>query len=92
MTGPSTVEHDLVLGVDRLVKGFSRGLPPRRRQIGVLAGARLDVHGGELAGLVGENGSGKSTLLQLVVGLLQPDDGRIEPTGRLGYRPQVPLL
>jgi ABC-2 type transport system ATP-binding protein len=81
-----------VLRVDRVTKGFSRGLPPWRRRIGVLAGASLDVRGGELVGLVGENGSGKSTLLQVVVGLLPADDGRIERPGRLGYCPQVPLL
>ena len=37
--------------------------------------------GGSL-GLVGESGSGKSTLARCILGLIQPDDGRIEVLGR----------
>jgi ABC-type multidrug transport system ATPase subunit len=41
----------------------------------------LDVQPGEVFGLVGPNGSGKSTLIRMLVGLLQPSDGRAHVAG-----------
>jgi ABC-2 type transport system ATP-binding protein len=81
-----------VLRVEDVAKGFHRGLPPVRHEIPVLRGANLEVHAGELVGLVGENGSGKSTLMQIVVGLLRRDRGSVERPARLGYCPQTPTL
>ena len=37
----------------------------------------MDVHAGEVVGLVGDNGAGKSTLIKMVAGVYQPDDGEI---------------
>jgi energy-coupling factor transporter ATP-binding protein EcfA2 len=37
----------------------------------------LNVHEGEVHALIGGNGAGKSTLSELLVGLLEPDEGRI---------------
>jgi ABC-type multidrug transport system ATPase subunit len=81
-----------VLRVEDIRKSFGRGLWPRRRTVDVLRGATLMVCRGELVGLVGENGSGKSTLMQIVVGLLERDDGSVTPPARLGYCPQVPMV
>jgi ribose transport system ATP-binding protein len=41
----------------------------------------LEVHPGEIVGLVGANGAGKSTLIRLVSGLLAPDSGRLTING-----------
>jgi general nucleoside transport system ATP-binding protein len=41
----------------------------------------LDVRRGEILGLLGENGAGKTTLMNVVYGLHQPDEGRIEVRG-----------
>lgn len=41
----------------------------------------LTIPAGRVAALVGPNGSGKTTFLHLVVGLLQPTDGRVEVFG-----------
>ncbi len=83
---------DTVLRVVGVKKSFHRGVPPRRRTIGVLNGVDLEVKPGELVGLVGENGSGKSTLMQIIVGLLKRDAGEVERPARLGYCPQMPML
>jgi lipopolysaccharide transport system ATP-binding protein len=42
----------------------------------------LTVRRGETVGIVGANGSGKSTLLQVIAGLLQPNGGTVQVTGR----------
>jgi ABC-2 type transport system ATP-binding protein len=42
----------------------------------------LDVHRGEMFGLIGPDGAGKTTTIRLMGGLLRPDAGRIEVLGR----------
>jgi branched-chain amino acid transport system permease protein len=61
------------------------------RGVRALAGVSLDVHAGEIVGLVGPNGSGKSTLINVVSGHYRPDGGRIlvdgvDVAGRDGHR------
>ncbi len=43
----------------------------------------LDIQVGTTIGIIGSNGSGKSTLLKLLAGIVSPDSGQIEVTGRL---------
>lgn len=42
----------------------------------------LDVHRGEVLGIVGGSGTGKSVLLRAIVGLVQPSGGSIEVLGK----------
>jgi len=68
----------------------------------ILDGVDLHIGPGEFVALVGTNGSGKSTLLRVLLGLLEPDGGKVELFGsaptrlrerwRLGYVPQRPAL
>jgi ribose transport system ATP-binding protein len=46
---------------------------------GVIANDNVSIRldSGEIHGLVGENGSGKSTLIKMLMGVYQPDTGRI---------------
>ncbi|MDH3445033.1 MAG: LPS export ABC transporter ATP-binding protein [Deltaproteobacteria bacterium] len=43
----------------------------------VVDGISLEVCGGEIVGLLGPNGAGKTTTFQMMVGLVQPDDGKV---------------
>ena len=51
----------------------------------VLSSASLRAVSGQVTGLLGRNGAGKTTLLQIVVGMIEPDNGvvRIEGVGQL---------
>jgi ribose transport system ATP-binding protein len=62
---------------------FLRLVGVRKSYPGVLAlsGFDLDVHRGEVIGLVGENGAGKSTLMKILGGVVSPDSGSIEIDG-----------
>ena len=53
-----------------------------------LDGVSLDVHPGEVHGILGENGAGKSTLNKILAGVLMPDSGKVLVEGaemRLGH-------
>jgi ABC-2 type transport system ATP-binding protein len=43
----------------------------------------FQVKQGQALGIIGGNGSGKSTLLKLIAGVLLPDEGKVELTGRV---------
>lgn len=68
--------------------GISKSLGGRS----VLSGANVQANAGEVVAIVGANGSGKTTLLRICAGLLDPDDGEIQRSDRIGYCPQEPGL
>ena len=47
-----------------------------------LSGVSLDIHAGEVLGLIGQNGAGKSTIAKILSGAIQPTEGRILIEGR----------
>lgn len=48
----------------------------------IVDGVSLQLHDGEMLGLIGPNGSGKSSLLRLLAGLVRPDAGEVLLAGQ----------
>lgn len=73
-----------------------------RKKVRALNSLSLDIHKGEVFGLLGPNGSGKTTSLKLFLGLLFPTEGDISILGkpaidvekneRIGYLPEESYL
>lgn len=86
----------MTLRVESLTGGYN--------QIPVLKNLNFTINDGELVALIGLNGAGKSTTIKEIIGLLQPQQGRIELDGltinkdpesyrsKIGYIPETPLL
>jgi len=55
-----------------------------------LKGVELQVHEGEIVGLVGENGAGKSTLLKIIIGAESQNSGSMTMHG-VHYAPKNPM-
>jgi peptide/nickel transport system ATP-binding protein len=78
-----TTSSRSVLLVERLQKDYvisGRLLRPARR-VSAVKHASFNIAENEFVALVGESGSGKSTIAKLLVGLEQPDAGRIVLNG-----------
>lgn len=59
----------MILSTDKLVK--------RYRNRTVVKEVSIEVHQGEIVGLLGPNGAGKTTSFYMIVGLIQPNSGKI---------------
>ena len=62
--------------------GVSKSFGEGNARSEVLSGLDLSVPEGEFLAIVGFSGSGKTTLINLIAGLLEPDEGRIELDGQ----------
>ncbi|NIK92516.1 ATP-binding cassette domain-containing protein [Mangrovimonas sp. CR14] len=71
---------DLANGM--LGRGYETGLRPK--EFWAVKDVSFELRRGECLGLIGHNGAGKSTLLKLLNGLIYPDGGQIDITGRVG--------
>jgi len=59
------------------LQGLHRSYKSGDKSLHVLNGVDLEVHAGEIVGLIGPSGSGKSSLLHAAGLLERPDEGRI---------------
>lgn len=55
----------------------ARGLTKAFGAVRALRGVDLDIHPGQVHGLVGANGAGKSTFLNVLAGVVSPDSGEL---------------
>ena len=73
-----------------------------RQKVRALKGLDLEIHRGEIFGLLGPNGSGKTTTMKLILGLLFPTEGEVRVFGmsstdvrknqRIGFLPEESYL
>src|SRR5947208_11442979 len=64
-----------LLRLDRVTAGYAQ-------DIDVLREVSLEVHAGQVSGLIGLNGAGKSTVVKTICGFIAPKSGAIEMDGR----------
>jgi general nucleoside transport system ATP-binding protein len=57
------------------------GLTKNYGAVAACDAVNLQLHRGEIHGILGENGAGKSTLMKMLIGLVVPDAGRISIDG-----------
>jgi ATPase subunit of ABC transporter with duplicated ATPase domains len=79
----------LVLTLDKLGHSFQTG-PGNGSKDWLFRNVEATLRHGERIALVGANGTGKSTLLKIIVGELEPTEGRVRlgANVKLGYMPQ----
>ncbi len=59
----------MILRADNIIKKYGKRT--------VVKGVSIDVKQGEIVGLLGPNGAGKTTSFYMIVGLIQPNEGRV---------------
>jgi NitT/TauT family transport system ATP-binding protein len=59
-----------------------KAFPKPDGELLVLEGMNLELHEGQIVGLLGRSGSGKSTLLRLIAGLAEPSAGDVRYLGK----------
>ena len=66
--------EEVLLQVKNLSKSFGG--------VNAVSNVNLDLHKGEILGIIGPNGSGKTTLVNLITGFVRKDTGKVFFQGR----------
>ena len=67
----------------QLIAPFTGSTRRYAREYWAIRSLSLEIHQGEVLGIIGVNGAGKSTLLQLITGVMAPSLGQIKVNGRV---------
>jgi lipopolysaccharide transport system ATP-binding protein len=79
------VSRTLVDDISNAVRQpFRRGGKPKKQEVWALREVTLQVHPGDVIGLIGRNGAGKSTLLKILSRITEPTTGYADIFGRVG--------
>jgi len=70
------------MGATAALPVSARGLVKRFDRIVAVDHVDLTVNAGDVYGFLGPNGAGKSTAMRMLLGLVRPDEGRVELFGR----------
>ena len=78
MIGTDSEKGEIMeIKLKHLTKAFPGDAKKNRPETIAVSDLNIDIHDGELLGLLGPSGCGKSTTLYMIAGLKQPTDGEI---------------
>jgi len=85
---PEELEKFIDQGIDFEHKGFNANIKARNisftypnSDVKVLDEISLEIESGQVVAIVGSSGAGKTTLVDIILGILNPDEGAVEISG-----------
>ena len=80
VVAPAPARFDRTSGVEG--RGLVKSFHTAGRVVRAIQGVDISIARGETVALLGPNGAGKSTTIDMLLGLLEPDDGTVSLFGR----------
>lgn len=84
LAGSGDLYTQAVIRLESISKSFDDHLALNRLS--------LDIRSGQVTAIIGPSGCGKSTVLRIIIGLVQPDEGRVQLLGEVLRRDNIASL
>jgi len=81
-----TQVRNVEIRFDRVTKVFSRDNRSYSEDFRAVDDISLDIHSGDIVALLGKTGCGKSTMFNMIAGLIDPTEGKVQVAGRDPFR------